>query len=102
MSKKEKEAKSPGTGRCSSTGARNGVSGEVTEKIWNMILSFDGYSFCKPHSASYAMVSFQSAYLKATIRPSSWRGHKQPGRVLHGGAYVSEAKRLGLAILTPT
>jgi error-prone DNA polymerase len=30
-----------------------------------MIESFAGYSFCKPHSASYALVSFKSAYLKA-------------------------------------
>ena len=29
-----------------------------------MFLSFAGYSFCKPHSASYALVSFKSAYLK--------------------------------------
>ena len=28
------------------------------------MMSFDGYSFCKPHSASYARVSFQAAYLK--------------------------------------
>ncbi|CAB5089964.1 Error-prone repair homolog of DNA polymerase III alpha subunit (EC [Olavius algarvensis associated proteobacterium Delta 3] len=27
-------------------------------------MSFSGYSFCKPHSASYARVSFQAAYLK--------------------------------------
>jgi DNA polymerase-3 subunit alpha/error-prone DNA polymerase len=29
-----------------------------------MMMSFSGYSFCKPHSASYARVSFQAAYLK--------------------------------------
>jgi len=40
-----------------------------------MIISFAGYSFCKPHSASYALVSFKSAYLKAhypaEFRPGS-------------------------------
>ena len=47
-------------------GARkNGVSRDATEEIWKMMLSFCGYSFCKPHSASYVQVSFQSAYLKA-------------------------------------
>ena len=37
---------------------------EQIKDIWEMILSFDGYSFCKPHSASYARVSYQAAYLK--------------------------------------
>ncbi|MDR2019514.1 MAG: DNA polymerase III subunit alpha, partial [Treponema sp.] len=43
---------------------KNKVDGETAKQIWDMMLSFDGYSFCKPHSASYAMVSFQSAYLR--------------------------------------
>ena len=45
--------------------ARNGASPETIDKIWTMIMSFAGYSFCKPHSASYAQVSFKSAYLRA-------------------------------------
>ncbi|MDH5740145.1 MAG: DNA polymerase III subunit alpha, partial [Nitrospira sp.] len=44
--------------------AKNGASLEMIEEIWRMILSFAGYSFCKPHSASYAQVSFKSAYLR--------------------------------------
>jgi DNA polymerase-3 subunit alpha/error-prone DNA polymerase len=43
---------------------KNNVTDETIQKIWEMMLSFDGYSFCKPHSASYVMVSFQSAYLR--------------------------------------
>jgi DNA polymerase-3 subunit alpha/error-prone DNA polymerase len=43
---------------------KNGVEEETIQAIWAMMLSFDGYSFCKPHSASYAMVSFHSAYLR--------------------------------------
>ncbi|MGA1868047.1 MAG: PHP domain-containing protein, partial [bacterium] len=31
---------------------RNGVSKETAEQVWDMMLSFSGYSFCKPHSAS--------------------------------------------------
>lgn len=41
-----------------------GVSPETVEAVWDMIMSFAGYSFCKPHSASYARVSFQAAFLK--------------------------------------
>jgi error-prone DNA polymerase len=47
-------------------GARDrGVTRETIDKVWDMILSFAGYSFCKPHSASYAMVSFRSGWLRA-------------------------------------
>ena len=44
---------------------KNGASEQVTEKIWQMIQSFAGYSFCKAHSASYCLVSFKSCFLKA-------------------------------------
>ncbi len=43
---------------------RKAVRGTVIDELWNMILSFDGYSFCKSHSASYAMLSYKLAYLK--------------------------------------
>jgi DNA polymerase-3 subunit alpha len=38
---------------------------EVTREVWRQIESFAGYSFSKAHSASYAVESFQSLYLKA-------------------------------------
>ena len=37
----------------------------LTEEVWRQIESFAGYSFSKAHSASYAVESFQSLYLKA-------------------------------------
>jgi DNA polymerase III alpha subunit len=42
-----------------------GVPEPVIAEVWDMIRTFRGYSFCKPHSASYAQVSFESAWLKA-------------------------------------
>ena len=36
-----------------------GVGREVIEEIWRMMMSFAGYSFCKPHSASYAGYPFR-------------------------------------------
>ncbi len=78
------------------------VTREESDNIWRMMMSFDGYSFCKPHSASYARVSYQAAYLK----------HHYPAEFMaavisnQGGyystfAYVSEAKRRGITILHP-
>ena len=36
----------------------------VSREVWRQIESFAGYSFCKAHSASFAVESFQSLYLK--------------------------------------
>lgn len=42
-----------------------GYPESVTKEVWRQIESFAGYSFSKAHSASYAVESFQSLYLKA-------------------------------------
>jgi len=42
-----------------------GYAEEVTREVWRQIESFAGYSFSKAHSASYAVESFQSLFLKA-------------------------------------
>jgi DNA-directed DNA polymerase III PolC len=42
-----------------------GYPDEITNEVWRQIESFSGYSFSKAHSASYAVESYQSLYLKA-------------------------------------
>ena len=42
-----------------------GYTEELTFEIWNQVASFAGYAFPKGHSASYAVESYQSLYLKA-------------------------------------
>ena len=42
-----------------------GYPGHVTDRVWFEIESFAGYSFAKGHSASFAVESYQSLYLKA-------------------------------------
>ena len=37
---------------------------ELSKEVWRQLESFGGYSFCKAHSASFAVESFQSLYLK--------------------------------------
>jgi error-prone DNA polymerase len=79
-----------------------GVGPDKIEEVWQMMLSFSGYSFCKPHSASYARVSFQAAYLKAHY-PAQFMAAviSNQGGFYSAFAYVSEARRLGLTILPP-
>ena len=65
-------------------------------------MGFEGYSFCKPHSASYTLVAYKSAFLRAHY-PAEFMA-----AVLSNGGgyyatfgYLSEAKRMGLQILPP-
>jgi DNA polymerase-3 subunit alpha/error-prone DNA polymerase len=76
---------------------KNGVDGETARQIWDMMLSFDGYSFCKPHSASYAMVSFQSAYLRVH-HPAEFMAAvlSNQGGYYRPHAYIAECRRMGL------
>jgi error-prone DNA polymerase len=82
--------------------AARGIADGVVAEVWRMILSFSGYSFCKPHSASYALVSFKSAWLKAH-HPAEFMA----AVLANGGgyyspfAYVSECRRMGIAVLPP-
>ncbi len=82
--------------------AKNQASPETIDKIWKMIMSFAGYSFCKPHSASYAQVSFKSAYLR-THYPAEFMAAviSNQGGFYSTFAYISEARRMGLATLLP-
>jgi error-prone DNA polymerase len=79
-----------------------GVSREVIDEIWEMIMSFSGYSFCKPHSASYALVSYKSCYLRAHY-PAEFVAAvlTNKGGYYSAFAYVSEARRMGLRVLLP-
>ncbi len=70
------------------------------QAVWDMIMSFVGYSFCKPHSASYAQVSFKSAYLRAHY-PAEFIAAviSNQGGFYSTFAYLSEARRMGLTII---
>ncbi|HNY92005.1 MAG TPA: DNA polymerase III subunit alpha, partial [bacterium] len=82
--------------------ARHGASTQVCDQIWEMILSFSEYSFCKAHSASFALVSFQSAWLRVHY-PAEFIAAviSNQGGYYSTFAYISEARRMGLEILPP-
>lgn len=103
MSKKDKEQVLEDYRRKFAEGCRQkGCTDDQIREVWAMIESFAGYSFCKPHSASYAMVSFKSAFLKFHY-PAEFLA----AVIANGGgfysayAYLSHARRLGLQILGP-
>ncbi|NOQ47261.1 MAG: DNA polymerase III subunit alpha [Desulfobulbaceae bacterium] len=103
MSKKDKQKKlADFRKQFFDNAAAENVPQETIQEIWQMMMSFDGYSFCKPHSASYARVSFQAAFLK-THFPAEFMAAviSNQGGYYSTFAYVSEARRIGLTILPP-
>jgi len=79
-----------------------GYSEELTKEVWRQIESFAGYSFSKAHSASYAVESFQSLYLKAHF-PLEFMVAviNNFGGFYRTWVYVHEAKRYGATIQLP-
>jgi len=80
-----------------------GYSDYVSQKLWKQIESFAGYAFCKAHSASFALLSFQVAYLKAHY-PAQFMAAvlTNQGGYYSAAVYVSESQRLGLKIHLPS
>ncbi|NJO68168.1 MAG: DNA polymerase III subunit alpha [Bacteroidetes bacterium] len=79
-----------------------GYSDSLTNEVWRQMSSFAGYAFCKAHSASYAVESYQSLYLKTNFP------HEFHVAVINnfGGfyrtwVYVNEARRHGARINLP-
>jgi DNA polymerase III alpha subunit len=79
------------------------ISRKISEELWRQIESFAGYSFCKAHSASFALLSFQVAYLKAHF-PAQFMACvlNNRGGFYSSAVYIQEAKRLGIKILLPS
>jgi DNA polymerase III alpha subunit len=79
-----------------------GVHEKVIEQVWQMMMGFDGYSFCKPHSASYTLVAYKSAWLRAHYPAEFMAAVISNGGGYYGTfSYISEARRMGLEILPP-
>jgi DNA polymerase III alpha subunit len=79
-----------------------GLPQEIVQQLWHQIKSFAGYAFCKAHSASFAMLSFQMAYLKAHF-PAEFMASvlSNRGGFYSASVYINEAKRMGVEILLP-
>lgn len=75
---------------------------DLTREVYRQIESFAGYSFCKAHSASYAVESYQSLYLKVYY-PLEFLVAviNNMGGFYRTEVYVHEAKMSGAAVLNP-
>lgn len=75
---------------------------DLAMEVWRQIESFSGYSFCKAHSASFAVESFQSLYLK-TYYPMEFMVAviNNFGGFYSTEVYVHEARMCGARIEAP-
>jgi error-prone DNA polymerase len=75
---------------------------DVAKRVWENVLSFAGYSFCKGHSCSYIQVAQQSCFLRANHPAEFFAAVLANGGGFYAPfAYVAEAMRLGIRILPP-
>jgi DNA polymerase-3 subunit alpha len=83
-------------------GGKNGFKATILEKIWTDWEKFAQYAFNKSHSTCYALVAYQTAWLKAHY-PSEYMAAvlNHAGGIEKITFFMEECKRMGLKVLGP-
>jgi len=82
---------------------KNGQRREFAQKLWDLFEPFQAYGFNKAHAASYGMVSYQTAYMKANF-PAEYMAALLTAECNNAekvSAAVNECKRMGIEVLPP-
>jgi DNA polymerase III subunit alpha len=85
-------------------GAKNkGIDEEIAANIFQLVNHFAEYGFNKSHSAAYAMISYQTAYLKANYPVQFMAAilSIRMGNQDKVAQYVQETRRMGITVLPP-
>ena len=81
----------------------NGIREDVAQSLYDEIVAFANYAFNKAHAVCYAVVSYQTAYLKCHY-PHQYMAALMTS-VLDSATkisgYIAECKELGIAVLPP-
>jgi len=81
----------------------NGVKREIAEQLCTLILPFGGYGFNKAHAASYAVVAFYCAYLKANysaeFMAATMTAEAADAKKI--ASAIAECKRINVEVLGP-
>ncbi|OGF99924.1 hypothetical protein A2Y99_03010 [Candidatus Gottesmanbacteria bacterium RBG_13_37_7] len=88
---------------------KKGYTKNVAEKIFSLIEKFVGYGFNKAHSASYAMIAYQTAYMKTkypvefmtAVLAAESRSSSGPARYEKVSQAILECKRMKIDLLPP-
>lgn len=83
---------------------KNHIDSNTAGSIFDNIEKFAGYGFNKSHSAAYALISYDTAYLKANYRTefmSAYLSSQMKAKKDVLGHYVLEVRRSGIPVLPP-
>ncbi len=83
---------------------KKGFDRKKSEDLFDLIVKFAGYGFNKSHSAAYAMITFETSYLK-TYYPQEFMAALLTSEADNTDKvvkYVDEVKRLGIKLLPPS
>lgn len=83
--------------------ATNGINAELANTIFDLLTHFADYGFNKSHSAAYALVAYQTAYLKAHY-PQEFMAamlSSVMGTNDKVGIYIEQCRHMGINILPP-
>jgi DNA polymerase-3 subunit alpha len=104
MGKKDKEKMAKEREKFREGCARlHGIKAAVADEVFDTLEKFAGYGFNRSHSAAYAWVSYQTAYLKANY-PVEFMAAVMSNEVSNTdkiSVFVGECERLGIDILPP-
>jgi DNA polymerase-3 subunit alpha len=81
----------------------NGQTQAFAEMLWKLFEPFQAYGFNKAHAASYGMVAYKTAYLKANY-PAEYLSAcmtAESGDIESCSEYINEALRIGFTVLPP-
>ena len=103
MGKKIPEAMAAEKAKFMEGAVKNGHPADKAEYIFDLMAKFAGYGFNKSHSAAYALVAYQTAYLKAHYMPQFMAAllscdMTNTDKVV---LYISECKEHGIEVLPP-
>ncbi|MCC5910204.1 MAG: DNA polymerase III subunit alpha [Clostridiaceae bacterium] len=82
---------------------RNGVPEDIGNKIYDDMIDFANYAFNKSHAASYAVLGYETAYLK-TYYPVEFMAAlitSVMGNTSKVAQYIQDCKRMGIEVLQP-
>ncbi len=83
--------------------AKNGIPAKTAEQIYKKMAQFAGYGFNKSHSAAYALIAYQTAYLKANY-PLEYMASllsSEMGNTPKLATYIEECRRMNISVLPP-
>lgn len=81
----------------------HGLSEDMAQELWGLIEPFAAYGFNKAHAASYGMVAYQTAYMKANY-PAEYMTAlmtAESGDLEKIAQAVGECERMGISVLPP-